>query len=67
MDAIGVWLEKNKVPGRSVGEIDNRGSNYYLAQYWAQELAKVDAETFGELAKQLTDNEEQIVKDLIEC
>lgn len=35
MNAIGVWLEKNKVPGRAAGEIDNRGSNFYLALYWA--------------------------------
>merc|ERR1712062_541532 len=52
MDAIGKWLDNNKSPGRKVKQIDNRGSNFYVALYWAKALA---------------DNEEQIVKDLIEC
>ncbi len=38
--AVGLFLENNKSPARKVGEIDNRGSHFYLALYWAQSLAK---------------------------
>ena len=65
------FLESNKSPSRKVREIDNRGSHFYLALYWAQELAQQtdDAELagrFSELAKTLTENEERITRDLIE-
>jgi len=66
MDAVGRWLDNNKTPGRKVKQIDNRGSNFYVALYWAQELAAKDA-AWAPLAKALEDNEEQIMKDLLEC
>merc|ERR1719381_308813 len=66
MAAIGTWLDNNKSPGRKVKQIDNRGSNFYVALYWAQELAAKDA-TWQPLAKQLADAEEQVVKEMLEC
>merc|ERR1712241_365183 len=66
MAAIGKWLDNNKSPGRKVKQIDNRGSNFYVALYWAEELAAKDA-AWAPLAKALADNEEQILKDLIDC
>ncbi len=67
--ATGKLLDNNKSPSPKTGELDNRGSQFYLAMYWAQELAaqKEDAELaahFGKLAKTLTDNEAQIVAEL---
>ena len=71
-DATGTFLINDKSPARKVGEIDNRGSHFYLAMYWAQELAKQndDAELkaeFTPIAKAMTENEAQIVKELTEC
>ncbi|HKU30481.1 NADP-dependent isocitrate dehydrogenase [Arthrobacter sp. NyZ413] len=68
--ATGTFLLDNKSPKRRVGEIDNRGSHYYLAKYWAQELAKQsdDAElaaSFSAVAEALTSNEETIVAELL--
>ena len=70
--ATGTFLINDKSPARKVGEIDNRGSHFYLAMYWAQELAAqdVDAELkaeFTPIAKAMTENEEKIVKELTEC
>ncbi|MCV7135668.1 NADP-dependent isocitrate dehydrogenase [Mycobacterium hodleri] len=67
--ATGKLLDENKNPSRKTGELDNRGSQFYLAMYWAQELAAQteDAELadyFGPLAKALADNEETIVSEL---
>lgn len=67
--ATGRFLEENRSPGRKLGTIDNRGSHYYLAQYWAQELAAQTADTelaasFAPVAKALTENEEKIVSEL---
>ncbi len=67
--ATGTFLLENKSPRRSVGELDNRGSHFYLATYWAQELAKQteDAELakdFAAIAGALTSNEEAIVGEL---
>ncbi|MBV7294752.1 NADP-dependent isocitrate dehydrogenase [Corynebacterium sp. TAE3-ERU12] len=64
-------LEDGKSPSRKAGEIDNRGSHFYLARYWAEELANQDADEqlkneFTEFAKKLSDNEEQIAKELLE-
>ena len=64
------FLENDKSPARKIGQIDNRGSHFYLAQYWAQALAaqNKDAElkaTFTEIAKDLTDNEATINAELI--
>merc|ERR1712088_1093837 len=66
MNAVGKWLENNKTPGRKVKQIDNRGSNFYVALYWAEELAAKDP-AWAPLAQALKDNEEQILKGLIEC
>ncbi|WP_449279698.1 NADP-dependent isocitrate dehydrogenase [Leucobacter sp. GX0328] len=68
--ATGTFLENDRSPGRKLGTIDNRGSHYYLAQYWAQELAQQSADAelaafFGPVAEQLTSNEEAIVAELL--
>ena len=67
--AIGRWLEEDRSPSRKVGELDNRGSHFYLALYWAQELAEQDedaelASHFQALAGTLADAEEQILEEL---
>jgi len=67
--ANGQVLDNNKSPARKVGELDNRGSHFYLAMYWAQALAAQDDDaalkaTFAPLAKALTDNEAAIVGEL---
>jgi isocitrate dehydrogenase len=64
------FLESNKSPARKVGEIDNRGSHFYLALYWAQALAEQTedknlAAKFAKVAKQMADNETKIAGDLI--
>jgi isocitrate dehydrogenase len=69
--AIGKLLENDKGPSRKTGEIDNRGSQFYLALYWAQELAAQTedqelADHFAGLAKALADNEEAIVGEFAE-
>lgn len=60
------WLKENKTPSRKVKEPDNRASNYYLALYWAEALAKMDKEFIG-IAKDLRDNEAKIVGELNGC
>lgn len=70
-EATGKLLDNEKSPSRRTGELDNRGSHFYLAKYWAQALAnqEEDAELkvkFEPLAKSLADNEERIVADLID-
>jgi len=67
--ATGKLLDNRKSPSPKTGELDNRGSQFYLATYWAQELAAQteDAELaahFAPLAKTLTDNEDHIVAEL---
>lgn len=67
--ATGKLLDENKSPSRRTGELDNRGSQFYLAMYWAQELAKQTedvelAAKFAPLAKTLAENEEKIVAEL---
>ena len=67
--ATGKLLDNNKSPSPKTGELDNRGSQFYLAMYWAQELAnqtedKELADKFKVLAKTLTDNEAQIVAEM---
>merc|ERR1712227_400953 len=66
MDAVGKWLDNNKSPGRKVKQIDNRGSNFYVALYWAEALAAKDA-AWAPLAQALADNEATITKELEEC
>ncbi len=68
--ATGTFLENDRSPGRKLGTIDNRGSHFYLALYWAQELAAQtdDAElaaAFAPVAAALADAEEQIVSELV--
>ncbi|MFI1736959.1 NADP-dependent isocitrate dehydrogenase [Streptomyces sioyaensis] len=68
--ATGSFLNENKSPSRKLGGIDNRGSHFYLALYWAQELAKQTddtqlAEAFAALAKTLSEQEQTIVDELI--
>jgi isocitrate dehydrogenase len=67
--AVARWLEDDRSPSRKTGELDNRGSHYYLALYWARELADQDedselAERFTEVADRLGDAEEKIVEEL---
>ena len=68
--ANGKILDNNKSPARKVGELDNRGSHFYLALYWAQALAAQSKDKelqarFAPLAKALTDNEAKINEELI--
>jgi isocitrate dehydrogenase len=68
--ATGTFLNEDKSPSRRLGGIDNRGSLFYLALYWAQELAGQSddaqlAEAFGPLAKTLAESEQTIVDELI--
>ena len=70
--ATGTFLLNDKSPARKIGEIDNRGSHFFLAMYWAQELAAqnndVDLKAeFTPIAKAMTENEAQIVKELTQC
>ena len=64
------FLDNNKNPARKVGQIDNRGSHFYLAMYWAEALAEQTqdkdlAARFAKVAKQLQDNEAKINEELI--
>ncbi|KGM56714.1 isocitrate dehydrogenase [Lysobacter arseniciresistens ZS79] len=68
--ANGAFLDNDKSPSRKLGGIDNRGSHFYLAMYWAQALAAQDADAalktkFAPLAKALAENEETIVAELV--
>ena len=68
-EANSVFLDNDKSPSRKVNEIDNRGSHYYLASYWAQALAAQTKDSdlqahFAKLAQQLTDNEVNIIEEL---
>ena len=68
-DATDKLLENRKGPSRKSGELDNRGSHFYLAMYWAQELANQNIDEalkaeFTPIAKQLADNEQAIIKEL---
>ncbi|MGM1056800.1 MAG: NADP-dependent isocitrate dehydrogenase [Bacteroidota bacterium] len=66
------FLRNDKSPSRKVNELDNRGSHFYLALYWAQGLAKQDKDIelkkrFTEIAEKLSSNEDKILKDLIDA
>ena len=68
--ATGTFLDENRSPGRKLGTTDNRGSHFYLALYWAEELAaQTDdaalAEAFAPLAKTLRENESVIADELL--
>jgi len=63
------FLDMNKSPSRKVNELDNRGSHFYLALYWAQAMAEQAEDTdlqarFSKLAKVLGDNEAKIIEEL---
>jgi len=71
-DANGRYLGENKAPSRKVNEIDNRGSHYYVAMYWAQAVAanQDDAELaarFSGPAQALADNEDKILAELLDA
>jgi isocitrate dehydrogenase len=67
-DATGRFLDNDKSPSRKVGELDNRGSHFYLALYWAEALAKSGHEglkaRFEPIAKAMAENESKIVGEL---
>jgi isocitrate dehydrogenase len=68
--AIGKYLENSRYPSRKVGEIDNRGSSFYLSFYWAEALAEQNKdlamkERFSKIVKAIKENENQIVSELI--
>jgi isocitrate dehydrogenase len=68
--ANGLFLENDRSPGRKLGTLDNRGSHFYLALYWAQALAAQTADadlaaTFQPIAEALTTNETAIVAELL--
>ena len=68
--AIGKYLENGRMPSRKAGEIDNRGSSFYLSLYWTQALANQDKdqgmkERFLKMHKELKANEDKIANDLI--
>ena len=68
--AITRYLENSRSPSRTVNEIDNRGSTFYLAMYWAQALAAQDSDSelkarFGNVAKELEHNEDRITAELL--
>ena len=68
--ATATFLDEDRSPGRKLGTIDNRGSHFYLALYWAQELAKQTddpelAAVFAPLAEALTEKESTVVEELV--
>ena len=68
--AISTYLENGRSPSRKVGELDNRGSSFFLALYWAQALAAQDRDLemksrFTVLYEQLAENESQIIEELL--
>jgi len=68
-EATGKLLDNDKSPSRRTGELDNRGSHFYLAMYWAEALAAQDEDAelkarFAPLAKTLAENEQKIVEEL---
>ncbi len=70
--ANSMFLENDKSPSRKVNELDNRGSHFYLALYWAKSMAEQTEDVelqrkFAKLVLNLKDREEQIIKELIEC
>jgi len=70
--AVSTFLLADKNPSRKVNEIDNRGSHYWVARYWAEEMVKQDEDegmqkAFAAAAKGLVENEQKVLADLIEC
>jgi isocitrate dehydrogenase len=67
--ATGTFLDNDKSPARKIGQIDNRGSHFYLALYWAQELAAQNQDAdlkaaFSGVAKEMAEKESAIVEEL---
>ncbi len=66
--AVTKYLENDKTPKRKVGELDNRGSHYYLAKYWAEELANCEdtelGAKFAPVVKELKENEQKILDEI---
>jgi len=65
--ATGLLLENGKSPSRRVGELDNRGSHFYLALYWARALVEAGDDAYDTLARRLADQEEAIGSELSEA
>merc|ERR1711935_926795 len=70
--AVGSFLLADKNPGRKVKEIDNRGSHYWVARYWAEEIAKDESDkelqkVFGNAAAELAGGEAKILGEMIDC
>ncbi|SHI54084.1 isocitrate dehydrogenase [Mesonia phycicola] len=68
-EATDKFLDTNKSPSRKVNELDNRGSHFYLAMYWAEFLANQDKDAdlkaeFSEIAKAMSENEDKIIAEL---
>jgi isocitrate dehydrogenase len=71
-DAVGKFLDENKSPSRKVNELDNRGSHFYLAFYWAEALAGQDGDSelknrFSTFASTLRENEQAIAQELLDA
>jgi isocitrate dehydrogenase len=69
-EAIATYLENGRLPSRKVNEVDNRGSTFYLALYWAQALAAQDKDAemqarFADVARRLEENETKISEELL--
>merc|ERR1711972_1129453 len=70
--AVGTFLVANKNPSRKVNEIDNRGSHYWVARYWAEELSKQEENAslksaFVKVSQELSTKEETVLKEMIDC
>jgi isocitrate dehydrogenase len=71
-EAVGEYLNNGKTPSRKVNELDNRGSTFYLAKYWAQALANQDKDVdlknhFEKVAKEFNEKEDTINKELLDA
>ena len=72
VEAIENLLDENKSPSRKVGEIDNRGSHYFIAKYWAQALSEQNDDSelktyFNNISNKLTSNQKKIEKELLKA
>jgi len=70
--AVGTFLIADKNPGRKVKEIDNRGSHYWVARYWSEEISKDESDkslqkVFGSTAAELASNEAKILSEMVDC
>merc|ERR1712086_418370 len=65
-EAIAKVLDNNLSPSRKVNELDNRGTTYYIAKFWSEAMAEHNP-AFKGMADELSSNEDQIIKELIEC